>query len=117
MKKILSALAAAMLAAMPLVADAADAAGGHGPAQHGVTATATTARAVRHHATGIVRSVDAGKGTVMIAHEPIASLGWPAMTMSFQVRDPRLLGKLRTGSAVEFDFEQTDAGYLVTAIK
>jgi Cu(I)/Ag(I) efflux system periplasmic protein CusF len=111
---LLTALAAAV-AATSLVAHAATP--GHDAAHHEAKPASSVAPATRHHAVGVVRSVDAAAGTVMIAHEPIASLGWPAMSMAFQVRDQRLLAKLRAGNAVEFDFEQTSGGYLVTAIK
>jgi Cu(I)/Ag(I) efflux system protein CusF len=112
---VITAVAAALAAATPLAAPAATP--GHDAAHHDAKPAVAVARATKHHAVGVVRSVDAAKGTVMIAHEPIASLGWPAMAMAFQVRDQRLLGKLRVGHTVEFDFEQTSGGFLVTAIR
>src|SRR5690606_8305810 len=36
---------------------------------------------------GVVKSVDKTKGAVTLAHEPIAALNWPAMTMAFKVMD------------------------------
>ena len=117
MKTSLTAVVAAIVVAtVPLVEHAANAGpAGHDAAHHEPAAGA--ARATKHHAVGVVRSVDAAAGSAMIAHEPIASLGWPAMSMAFQVRDQRLLKKLRAGSSVEFEFEQTKDGFLVTAIK
>ena len=108
-------LAIALAMAMPFAAHAATAS--HDATHHDAKPAAGVAHATKHHAVGVVRSIDAATGTVMIAHEPIASLGWPAMSMAFQVRDQRLLAKLRAGTTVEFDFEQTSDGYLVTAIK
>ena len=49
----------------------------------GTPAQAQTAAA--HPATGVVKSVDRAKGTVTLAHGPVKSLNWPAMTMPFTV--------------------------------
>jgi Cu(I)/Ag(I) efflux system protein CusF len=35
-------------------------------------------------ATDVVKKVNAEKGTVMIAHEPVEALGWPSMAMGFK---------------------------------
>lgn len=59
-----------------------------------------------HHAVGIVKKVDKAKNRVTIAHEPVASLHWPAMTMSFAVKDEKLFNKFAEGKKVEFDFVQ-----------
>jgi Cu(I)/Ag(I) efflux system periplasmic protein CusF len=112
---LITTLAAALAVAAPPAAQAATTS--HDATHHDTTAAAAASAATKHHAVGVVRSVDAAKSTVMIAHEPIASLGWPAMSMSFRVPDQRLLARLRAGSAVEFDFEQTSDGYVVTAIR
>ncbi len=70
-----------------------------------------------HSATGMVKKVDAGAGVVTLAHEAIPSLNWPAMTMSFQVKDKMLLDKLLVGKKVDFEFVQGDTGYVVTSVK
>jgi len=115
-KSVHAVVAVGLVAAMPLVQPPVRA-GSHDAAQHDANPAASTAHAARHHARGVVRSIDASAGTVMIAHGPIASLGWPAMAMAFRLRDHRLLGKVHVGSTVEFDFEPTNDGYLVTAIR
>ena len=115
MKKSIVTTAAALAAATLLVAQAATPS--HDAAPHDAKPAVGATNAAKHHAVGVVRSVDASSGSVMIAHEPIASLGWPAMSMAFQVRDQGLLGKLHPGNAIEFDFEQATHGYLITAIK
>jgi Cu(I)/Ag(I) efflux system periplasmic protein CusF len=74
-----------------------------------------TARA--HKATGVVKSVDAKKNTVMLAHDPVASLNWPAMTMAFKVEDPKLVQGLTVGKKVEVEFTQRDKEYVITSIK
>jgi Cu(I)/Ag(I) efflux system protein CusF len=40
-----------------------------------------------HKAVGTVKKVDQAAGRVTLAHEPIPSLKWPAMTMGFGVKD------------------------------
>lgn len=73
--------------------------------------------AATHHASGVVKSVDAGAGVVTLAHDPVKTLNWPAMTMKFQVKDKALFDKLAVGKAVEFGFEQSGKGYVVTSVK
>jgi Cu(I)/Ag(I) efflux system periplasmic protein CusF len=70
-----------------------------------------------HRALGTVKSVDAKAGTAMIAHEPVQSLKWPAMTMSFKVADPALLTRLGPGKKIEFDFEQRGRDYVITGVR
>jgi Cu(I)/Ag(I) efflux system protein CusF len=64
-----------------------------------------------------VKAVDPAKGTVTFAHGPVASLHWPAMTMSFTVADKSLLGKLSPNQTVDFEFKQQGKDYVVTAVK
>ncbi len=68
-------------------------------------------------ATGVVKKVDTQVGLVTLAHEPVKSLNWPAMTMGFQVKDKMLLDKLGVGKKVDFTFVQGSKGYVVTAVK
>jgi Cu(I)/Ag(I) efflux system protein CusF len=70
-----------------------------------------------HMATGVVKKVDAQAGTVTLAHEPVKSLNWPAMTMGFQVKDKMLLDKFAVGKKLDFEFVQGSNGYVVTAVK
>lgn len=70
-----------------------------------------------HHAIGVVKKVDAKAGVVTLAHEPVPSMKWPAMTMGFQVQDRMLLDKLAVGQKVNVDFVQAKKGYVVTAVK
>ena len=51
---------------------------------------------------GVVQSVDGQRGFVTISHEPIPSLGWPTMTMTFKVRQPSMLRSLKRGLNVDF---------------
>lgn len=67
-----------------------------------VAATAPPTTLVR--ATGRIEQITAN--SVTFSHGPIASLGWPAMTMSFALRDPRLTDGFRVGDRVTFAFDQ-----------
>lgn len=53
-------------------------------------------------AEGVVRAINVQTGTVTIAHQPIAALNWPAMTMAFPVQSPTLLNGVSVGSRVHF---------------
>ena len=54
---------------------------------------------------GKVIDVDAKSNHVTLNHEPIAELGWPAMTMGFKVKDSNQLRNLKAGDEVEFDLK------------
>lgn len=70
-----------------------------------------------HKATGIVKSTDAAKNSVTLAHDPVKSLDWPSMTMKFMIKDKALLDKLTPGKKVEFDFVQQGKEYVVTDVR
>ncbi len=56
-----------------------------------------------HRGEGTVEAVDPANASVTLAHGPIASLKWPAMTMDFKVKDPVLLRTLKPGQKIDFD--------------
>jgi len=70
-----------------------------------------------HKGTGKVTKVDAAKNSVTIAHEPVSTMNWPAMTMTFKVKDKALLQKVKQGEKVDFEFVQQGKDYVVTAVK
>lgn len=70
-----------------------------------------------HKGTGKVTKVDAAAGNVTIAHDPVASMNWPAMTMTFKVKDKKMLDKAKSGQKVEFSFVQSGKDYTITDIK
>lgn len=76
-----------------------------------------SAQAKLHKGVGVVKSADAKKGTVTIAHEPVESLNWPAMTMTFKAKDKAMLDQVKPGAKVEFSFVQSGKDYIVTDIK
>ena len=44
-----------------------------------------------HKAAGTVNTIDAKAGIVTLAHGPVKTMNWPAMTMGFKVKDRMLL--------------------------
>jgi len=74
-------------------------------------------KTARHEAVGTVKSVDPTAGTVTLAHGPVKSLNWPAMTMGFTVKDKTLLDKLSVGKKVDVEIVQQDGKYVITAVK
>ena len=80
-------------------------------------ASAKASPAKLHKGAGTVTAVDNAMGKVTIAHGPVATLKWPAMTMAFGVKDKALLEKLPTGKKVEFEFTQQGSDYTITSAK
>ena len=88
--------------------------------QDAARAASQTTRAVAtgHRAEGRIDSVDAKAGSVTISHGPVASLGWPAMTMDFKLANPALFKDLQPGASVSFEFVERQAGeWLITSVK
>ena len=69
-----------------------------------------------HQGTGKVVSVDRTKSRIKLAHEPIKSLGWSAMSMDFSVANAALLDGLKEGDAVQFELGKTKPDDLVWII-
>jgi Cu(I)/Ag(I) efflux system protein CusF len=74
-------------------------------------------RATIHQMKAVVKAVDATNGKVTLAHEPVKSLNWPAMTMNFSVKDKALFDNLAVGKKVEVEFVQQGSDYVVTRVK
>ena len=70
-----------------------------------------------HKASGKVTKLDQAKGSVTIAHGPVASMSWPSMTMTFKVKDKAMLGKVKNGDQVSFSFVQSGKDHTITEIK
>ena len=88
----------------------------HAPAS-AVQQKSAEQKKVTHQAVAVVQAVDKKKRTVMLAHEPVASLGWPAMTMGFQVQKKALFAKLEVGKKVTVEFVQQGKQYVITAVR
>jgi Cu(I)/Ag(I) efflux system protein CusF len=94
----------------------------HASMQHGAMASPAPAsssatKEAAHVAVAVVKAVNPAKGNVTLAHEPVASLKWPAMTMGFTVKDAKLFDKLVVGSKVTVEFTQQGSDYVVNAVK
>jgi RND family efflux transporter MFP subunit len=73
--------------------------------------------AVGHKAEGTVDGIDAKSGKLSLNHGPVAALKWPAMTMEFKAANASLLGGLKPGQAVRFEFVERQPGdFVVTSI-
>ncbi len=66
-----------------------------------------------HRGEGRIEAVDPAGTKLTLAHGPIASLKWPAMTMGFKVKDPALLRELKPGQKIAFDIIEEQAGEFV----
>ena len=88
----------------------------YGIPQHQM-AMQTASSEVKHEGTGVLKAVNVQAGKVQIAHQPIAALGWPAMTMWFVLRSP-LPQDLKVGDGVRFELAQENGKqWVIVAIK
>lgn len=79
----------------------------HGPSKHGTV----------HRTSGVVKALDSTQRKVTLAHQAVKSLNWPAMSMSFSVKDKALLDKLAVGKKVDVEFTQQGSDYVITFVK
>ena len=83
----------------------------------GAGSSAAPSAGASHAAIGVVQQIDRVANTVTLAHEPVAILNWPAMTMQFSVGEPALFERLPAGRQVAFEFVGEGGGYrIVNAI-
>ena len=61
-------------------------------------------------AEGVVNTVEGASRIVNVTHEPIAALGWPAMTMDFPVAKGAKLDGLKPDSKIRFRLRQGEDG-------
>jgi len=66
---------------------------------------------------GEIRKIDRDNRKVTIRHAEIKHLDMPGMTMIFQVNDPALLDRIKTGDKVKFRAEKTGGLFFATEIK
>ncbi len=83
----------------------------------GLSPIASAYAAQAAEAEGTIKGIDPASGTVKIDHGPVQSLGWPAMTMDFQVENKALLERVKPGQSVTFTLEQKKGRYVITDIK
>ncbi|MDP2142864.1 MAG: efflux RND transporter periplasmic adaptor subunit [Gallionella sp.] len=67
---------------------------------------------VGHQAQGTLEAINAD-GTVSITHEPIKSLGWPGMTMDFELANSSLAQGIKPGTAIAFELVERGEGVWV----
>jgi len=108
------AISTLLTVAVPAVVQAAEMKDPHAGHQMPADAKAETRT---YKASGVVKKVDAAKGSVTLAHGPVAELKWPAMTMGFTVKDKALLGKLAVDKKIDFEFIEQGKSYVITAVK
>jgi Cu(I)/Ag(I) efflux system membrane fusion protein len=70
-------------------------------------------RVVTVFASGRVDEIDTPQRRVRISHGPIDALGWPSMTMVFDVQPSVDLGSFAVGQDIRFALEQEHAGEYV----
>lgn len=72
----------------------------------------------RYTVTGAYEDYFDDSGTVMLSHEDIPALQWPAMSMEFGLDDPALVAGLEPGTPIRFEFEDRgDGEFVVIAIE
>jgi Cu/Ag efflux protein CusF len=65
---------------------------------------------------GEVRKVDKDAKKITLRHGPLTNLDMPAMTMVFQVQDPAMLDRVKTGDKVKFRAEKVGEAFTITQI-
>jgi len=75
------------------------------------------AKSQTHKGSGTITKVDPAKSTVTIAHGPVQSMKWPAMTMTFKVKDKAMLDKLAKDQKVDFEFREDGKDHVITNVK
>jgi len=89
------------------------------PTASGAIASApgTKSPVVGHRAEGTVKVIDATSGSLSIAHGPVETLKWPAMTMDFKAANNALLAGLQPGTGIAFEFVERSPGeWVITKI-
>lgn len=66
---------------------------------------------------GQVTKVDADNNKLTLRHGEIKNLEMPPMTMVFQVQDPAMLQKVKTGDKVRFTADKVNGAITVTSIE
>ncbi|MEP7311258.1 MAG: copper-binding protein [Pseudomonadota bacterium] len=78
-------------------------------------AASSMEKAQVNRAVGVVRAMDADKGTITLSHGAVPAIKWPAMTMAFKVSKAVALG-IKPGDRVDFEFVTKGMDATVTKI-
>ncbi|WP_438394716.1 efflux RND transporter periplasmic adaptor subunit [Caballeronia sp. DA-9] len=79
------------------------------------SAPASDVAAQVYETTGKVEAVTGHD--ITLSHQPVAALGWGAMTMSFGKPSATAFSDVKTGDTVHFHFMQSDDGYELTKVE
>jgi Cu(I)/Ag(I) efflux system periplasmic protein CusF len=79
------------------------------------TATSAAQKAQVNHTVGVVKGLDAAKGTITLSHEPVPAINWPAMTMGFKI-SKELAATVKPGDKVNFEFTTKGMDGTITKI-
>lgn len=66
---------------------------------------------------GVIRAVDREAGTITVEHGPIKSLGMPAMTMPYHVKDPAMLTAVKPGDRIKMSVDKMGDMYTIMAMQ
>ena len=66
---------------------------------------------------GVVQKIISTESKVSLSHEPRPELGWPSMTMDFEVKSDTALDKFKPEDKVEFELEKGENGYVIKNIR
>lgn len=101
----------ALNSSMPAAAGAMD----HGQIDHSARGGQQMAQATPSavQGRGVVKSIDSARRKVNISHEAIPAIGWPPMTMDFDVAPSVNLGTLKPETHIDFTMRQGAGGMYV----
>ena len=68
-------------------------------------------------ADGTVKKIDKSAGKLTIVHGPLETLGMPAMTMVFRVKDAAWLDQVKAGDKVRFMADQINGAMTVVHLE
>jgi Cu/Ag efflux protein CusF len=84
-------------------------------AQSGMPAANAQASVANEYTQGEVRKIENGR--VLLKHGEIKNLGMPPMAMMFDVKNPKMLDKLKVGDKVRFRARFESGKYVLTDIE
>lgn len=108
MIRYITVLAAACALAAPVLATSVEPAA----VERSVVAAADTSMTE-----GEIRKVDPSTKKITIKHGELKNIEMPAMTMVFQVKDPAMLERVKTGDKVRFQADKVNGAFTVMVIE
>lgn len=70
-----------------------------------------------HVGVGVVRSIDTKSRVLVIAHQAIAGMGMPAMTMPFRLDDAVAISTIKAGDTIAFVLTSNAQGAVITSLQ